>query len=204
MQTDGPRRVFAIEPGESRVQVEWSMPAGDGFIQSAPQVLIGGDAANVQIEWVLPDHRWVLWTWGPSWGPVVTVWQYLLVLLLAAFLLARHTAAPLSRADWFLLGLGLTQVPAGLPVVLVVWFVCFAHRGRGRPKHWFAHDIVQVALLGLTFASLGVLYAAVYQGLVLEPDLGVSGGGSWRNTLRWFTDRSGPELPRPGLVWLPM
>lgn len=202
-QADGDRLVFAIEPGATDVYAEWGLPAADGLLQTAPPVDIGQDAANVQVQWTLPDHRWVLWTWGPAWGPVVTVWQYILLLLLVAFLLARFAPTPLTGPDWFLLGLGLTQIPVPLSAVLVLWLIALALRGRGRPKKWFIHDFIQLVLIGLTFAALAVLYGAIYQGLVLRPDLGVSGGGSYGNTLLWFTDRSTGALPEPGVLWLP-
>ena len=60
----------------------------------------------------------------------MTVWQYLLVLVLAAFILAR-LPTPLRRHDWFLLGLGLTQIPPWVTVLLVLWLVCVCSRYDG-------------------------------------------------------------------------
>jgi len=203
-QTDGDRLVFATEPGATGVYVEFGLPAETGFLPKAPPVDVGRDVSNVQIEWTLPDHRWVLWTWGPRWGPVVTVWQYILLLFLVAFLLARFAPTPLTGVDWFLLGLGLTQVPPQASAVLVLWLVALSFRGRARPDEWWKHALAQMSLVGLTLGAFGVLYAGVYQGLVMRPDLGVSGAGSWGNTLSWFVDTSGGELPRPGVLWLPI
>lgn len=203
-QPDGDRLVFAIEPGAHEVRAEWSQEAAGGLAATAPAVGVGLPPANTLVEWTLPDHRWVLWAWGPRWGPVVTVWQYLLVVLLAAFLLARFAPTPLSFLDWALLGLGLTQIPPALTVVLVLWLVGLSLRGRGRPARWWMHDFAQLALVGATLVALGVLYGAIYQGLVADPDLGVDGAGSYRSTLRWYTDAAGADLPEPGVLWLPI
>ena len=152
----------------------------------------------------LPDHRWVLWAWGPQWGPVVTVWQYLLVLVLAAFLLAKLAPTPLKLHDWFLLGLGLTQIPPGVTMVIVLWLVGLSFRGRGRPGSWWSHNMAQLTLLGMTVGALGILYAAIYEGLVADPDLGVRGAGSYGQSLHWFADTSEADLPTPGMLWLPI
>jgi len=202
-QPDGDRLVFAVEPGSHEVTVNWSQEAAGGLLARAPQVHVGENASNIEFEWELPDHRWVLWAWGPRWGPVVTVWQYLLVLLLAALVLAR-LSTPLRRHDWFLLGLGLTQIPPGVTVLLVLWLVGLSIRGRGKPKAWWIHDVAQLGLIGLTLVAFGILYAAIYQGLVADPDLGVLGAGSHGQSLRWFADHSGPALPTPGVLWLPI
>ena len=203
-QPDGERLVYAIEPGDHTILASWSQPAAEGLFPRAPRVDVGQRAANAQVQWELPRHRWVLWAWGPAWGPVVTVWQYLLVLLLAGVLLGRLAPTPLSAVDWFLLGLGLTQVPPALSSVLVLWLLALSFRGRGAPRTWYSHDMAQLVLLGLTAAALSILYAGVYQGLVVEPDLGVQGGSSYGRSLRWFTDAAGPEMPRPGVFWLPL
>ncbi|HEX9743612.1 MAG TPA: hypothetical protein VGA17_12570, partial [Nitrospiraceae bacterium] len=44
----------------------------------------------------VPPNRWLLWTGGPGWGPVVLFWQHLLVLALAAWALGRWAPAPLA------------------------------------------------------------------------------------------------------------
>jgi len=203
-QPDGDRLVFAVEPGSHSVAAAWSQPASGGVLAKAPAVDVGEGASNVQIEWQMPEHRWVLWAWGPRWGPVVTVWQYLLVLILAAVLLGRLAPTPLKTADWFLMGLGLTQIPPGLTVVIVLWLVALSLRGRRTFSRWWLHLFAQLVLVGMTFAALGVLYGAVYEGLIADPDLGVRGAGSRGGFLRWFVDQSDSTLPQPGVFWLPL
>ena len=203
-QPDGDRLVFAVEPGAHSVQATWSQAAAGGVMATAPAVDVGEAASNVQVSWSMPDHRWVLWAWGPRWGPVVTVWQYLLVLILAAVLLGRLAPTPLKTHDWFLMGLGLTQIPPGLTVVIVLWLVALSLRGKQEFNHWFVHLVAQAVLVGLTFAALGVLYGAVYEGLIADPDLGVRGAGSRGGELRWFVDQSESTLPQPGVFWLPV
>ena len=196
--------VFAVEPGAHTVVVRWSQEAESGLVITAPPVDLGVASSNIEVEWELPDHRWVLWTWGPRWGPVVTMWQYILVLLLAAFLLARLAPTPLKFHDWFLLGLGLTQIPHQSTVFIVLWLIALSFRGRKKPGTWWRHDLAQITILGMTLLAMALLYLAVYRGLVADPDLGVRGAGSYGQSLHWFADTSGAALPTPGVLWLPV
>ena len=48
------------------------------------------------------------------------------------------------------------------------------------------------------------IWAAVQQGLLVQPDMQVVGGGSHGNTLQWYVDRVAGPLPRPWVLWLPL
>ncbi len=201
--TDG-ELAFTVTPGAHQVVTSWRQPHRLGVVERGPMVKLDSAAVNVRVTAKVPENRWLLWAGGPDWGPVVTMWEYLLVLVLAAWFLGRFAATPLSAFDWFLLGAGMTQVPIALPVVVVVWFVALAHRDRLKPGRWWTYNFWQLVLIALGLAALVGLYAAIHAGLLVQPDMQVRGAGSYGSTLHWYADRVDSELPRPWLLWLPL
>ena len=140
----------------------------------------------------------------PAWGPVVKFWEYLAVLALVAWALGRFTATPLSALDWLLLGAGMTQVPLAAAVVVVLWLLVLSGRHRWQPKRWWSYDLGQLVIFGWGLIALGILYAAVHSGLLVQPDMQVLGPGSWGSNLKWYVERVDGALPRPWLLWLPL
>jgi hypothetical protein len=194
---------WSIEPGAHNVEVAWRRTMEDGVRYVLPKVDLGRDAANVEIQVSVPEHRWLLYAGGPRWGPVVTLWQYIFVVIALAILLGRKAPTPLSTVDWALLGLGMTQVPWVAAALVVGWLICLGMRANAEDLPWWAHDLAQLVLLAWTPLALGMLAWGVWQGLVVAPDMGVEGAGSWGTELHWFQDRSGSTLPQPWLLWLP-
>ena len=157
-------------------------------------------AANIALDLQLPQDRWVLWTWGPSMGPAVLYWSQLVVLLLAAWLLARHAPTPLRFHHWLLLGLGFSAFAWSAYALVVAWLIAMGLRARGmRPAGVLAFNLAQVALAVLTALALLTLVGAVPQGLLGLPDMHVAGNGSGAWNLRWFADQSAGALPRAGV-----
>jgi hypothetical protein len=201
--TDG-ELAFTVTPGAHQVLASWRQPHRLGIVERGPRVELDSGAVNVQVTVNVPENRWLLWAGGPAWGPVVTMWEYLLVLVLAAWVLGRFAATPLKAFDWFLLGAGMTQVPLVTPVIVVLWLVVLAHRDRLKSHRWWSYNFWQLVLLGLGLAALISLYAAIHAGLLVQPDMQVRGAGSYGSTLHWYADRVDDELPRPWLLWLPL
>jgi len=194
-----------LGPGQQNVRVEWQAPSGMGAIASVPEVALDRPATNVALHMNVPEDRWLLWASGPSWGPAILFWGYLLMVVLAAFALARTQRTPLSVLQWLLLGLGLTQVPAFAALCVVAWFFAMQWRKtRPEPRSRFVHNVTQLLLVWLTVAALGCLYAAVHSGLLVQPDMQVTGGGSSSTLLRWYVDRIGGELPSATIVSVPL
>lgn len=193
---------FILEPGKHQVSLAWREPHALGLFQRGPRVELGGPAVNARVLLDVPANRWLLWAGGPAWGSVVTIWLYLPILVLAAFLLARFAPAPLSSVDWLLLGLGLAQVQL-FALLVVAWFITFALRQRFRARRWWLYDAQQLALAFLWLLALVVLYAAVHIGLLGSPDMQVAGGTSGAE-LAWYQDKIGGTLPEPYVFWLPI
>jgi hypothetical protein len=196
--------VYSLQPGGHSVQLDWRQPRERGLVARAPAVTLSSGSANVMVTMQLPDNKWLIWTGGPSWGAVVTLWQYVIVLLLAAWLLGRYAPTNLKSRHWFILGLGMTQVPVVAPVVVVLWLALLGLRGRSDDLPWWLHDLAQLALVGLSLIALAMIYWAVHSGLLFQPDMQVAGAGSSGAALHWFEHRTTGPLPTPWVLWLPL
>lgn len=195
---------FSVAPGHHTVELVWRQPNEQGPIERFPEVSLGHPAVNVDLGMSLAQNRWLLWAGGPSWGPVVAFWQVVLVIALAAWVLGRLAPTPLRTMDWFLLGLGMAQLPPAA-VVVVLWLLALGLRERSPGRRWWSWSLQQVTLVALSLLALILLYAAVHMGLVVQPDMQVVGGESSRYHLAWTADASpaGP-LPRPWVLWVPL
>jgi hypothetical protein len=204
VQHEGGRLVFTLEPGSHEIEVAWRQGHGAALCERMPAVRLGEETVNVRVVVEVPSNRWLLWAGGPGWGPVVQLWQYLLVLALAAWALGRWAPTPLRTHDWFLLAAGLTQVPLMAALFVVGWLLSLGLRDRVRARRWWSYDVFQLVLFGLMLIGLGVLYSAIHSGLLVQPDMQVRGPGSYGSTLQWYVDRAGETLPRPWVLYLPL
>jgi len=204
-QVDGSTLSFQLEPGTHQVEVKWKDDSWQRtVVQTFPQISLGKETVNVNISAKVPDGRWIIATGGPSWGPAVLFWPKLLVLFVLAYSLGRSGLSPLRMYQWFLLILGLATLPTLAIAIPVLWILLLEHRRKKRPKRRWQFNLAQVGLVLLTLASLITLYAAVYSGLLLKPDMQVQGNGSYKSILRWYVDRAGPQLPEVWMITLPL
>ena len=193
-----------VPPGAHRVSVEWQEDGGLAALTEAPEVGLGAPAVNVETRVHLPDDRWLLFVGGPAWGPAILFWGALLAALLAAVVLGRVRLSPLRTWQWLLLAPGLTLVPPAVALIVAGWFLAFAWRRTHPAARALAFDAGQLLLVGWTVAFLSSLYAVVHVGLLLSPDMQVTGAGSTGETLAWYVDRVGGALPRPWVLSLPL
>jgi hypothetical protein len=205
VRQDGERVLLPVRPGAQRVVLAWRDAGGAGARYQTPAVDLGHPAVNVALTVEVPLGRWVLLTSGPSLGPAVLFWGVLAVVLIAAVGLGRLRLTPLRGRDWALLGVGLSQAPAWAAVVVVGWLLALGARGRvqGETPPW-RFNLMQVALAVLTVTALALLFDAIRQGLLGLPEMQIAGNGSSGSVLRWYQDRSGPELPRAGVLSAPL
>lgn len=195
---------FPLQPGEQRVAVQWHQLAPFSAWFKTPEVRIGGKAVNVQLSLHMPAKRWILMTGGPRWGPAVLFWSYLVVLVLTALALGRMNVPPLKTWQWFLLALGLTQIPVPMALIIVGWIVVLSLRDHSRmPSHWLPFNTVQIGLAVWTAAALVCLFAAVKAGLAGQPQMQIAGNDSTHLLLNWTQDHSGETLPRAWVFSLP-
>lgn len=193
-----------IHPGKQEVRLNWQETSPIAGIISTPQIDLGQDSVNTNLNIDLGQDRWVLLTMGPQFGPAVLFWGMLLVMFLLALGLGKVRLTPLKNWQWFLLLLGLSQIPIAAAAVVVAWLMLLGWRADqplARPRSFNA---LQVGLGVLTFASLALLFIAVEQGLLGSPDMQISGNQSSAFNLNWYQDRSPATLPTATVISVPL
>ncbi len=205
LREDGGTVVLPVNPGTQRVTLQWRQPDGIGWRFRSPAVDLGAASVNAHLQIAVPASRWILFAGGPRLGPAVRFWSLLPVLALLAFGLGRVPATPLRARHWFLLGIGLTQVPIEAAALVAGWLLALGwRRARGAtlPPHTF--DLVQLLLVGWTLLAIGILFFAIQQGLLGSPDMQIAGNGSSAALLRWYQDRSVAVLPQAWVISVPL
>ncbi|MGH8716921.1 MAG: hypothetical protein ACREUI_09430, partial [Burkholderiales bacterium] len=131
--------------------------------------------------------------------------RLLAVVLLIAIALGRIRITPLKSRHWFLLAMGLTQVPIWTGLVIVAWLLALGLRAKVEQKvSGFAFNAMQVALSLLTLLALNLLFFAVQQGLLGLPEMQIAGNNSTASQLNWYIDRSDARLPQAWVVSVPL
>ncbi|MBC2711116.1 MAG: hypothetical protein HGJ94_09005 [Desulfosarcina sp.] len=204
IRQDGQLVTVPLEPGAQTVGVEWLQLNDSMNLIKGPRVNVGDSAVNAAVTFHMPDNRWILFTGGPRLGPAVLFWSYVIVVVLVAVGLGKTVVTPLRTLHWLLLGLGLTQVPAVVAVLVVGWLLALGYRCRkDAPDNAMAFNLIQVLLVTITVAALVGLYTAIERGLLGIPDMQIAGNHSTRFQLNWAQDRIGGTMPTPWVVSLP-
>lgn len=194
-----------LVPGDQSVTISWREPAPLQTSLRPRGPDLGAPAVNLSLSLALPEDRWVLYTSGPSLGPVVLFWPLLLVLLGLALALGRLGLTPLRTGDWLLLGIGLGLARPGVGLVVAGWLIALGLRRRLRESGpGWRYNLVQFGLVVLTIGALGGLIAAISQGLLGHPEMQIRGNGSHGGLLNWYQDRGGPGLPEVRVVSVPI
>jgi hypothetical protein len=194
-----------LVPASQRFRIQWRQPGPLTALYSPPAPSLGVSSVNASVQLLLGTDRWVLFTGGPRLGPAVLFWGLILVLVPIAWGLGRSRLTPLKARDWLLLGIGLTQASVWVGLLIVGWLFALGVRGRAAEmdRPW-RFNLMQVGLVLLTLLALGALFDAVQQGLLGSPQMQIAGNGSSPWQLNWYQDRTGPELPRPWVVSVPI
>ena len=204
IRQDGRLVSIPLEPGSQNIGVQWLQINRSMSLIKGPRVHIGDAAVNAAITFQMPDHRWILLVGGPRLGPAVLFWSYVIIVLAAAIGLGKTDITPLRTRHWIVLGLGLTQVPAAVAVLVVGWLLALGLRGRKQgPDRPLAFNLMQLLLVGITLSALVGLYMAVERGLLGIPDMQVAGNHSTQLQLHWTQDRIEGILPTPWVLSLP-
>jgi len=205
LRAEGREVSLPIRPGAQTVQLEWRSSDAISWRIATPDVALGAPAVNLSMQVAVPVNRWVLAVSGPRLGPAVLFWSVLFVLALVSLGLAQLRSVPLRFHHWFLLGLGLTQVPVWMSAVVVGWLFALAwRRERGARLGALGFDAAQLALAVATAVALAVLFEAIRHGLLGTPEMQIAGNGSTAYDLQWYQDRSNGSLPAASLLSVPL
>jgi hypothetical protein len=196
---------FALPPGLTEVHLRFREPVGIGALLRTPAPDLGLAAATAQTRLEMPGGRWLLAVFGHTLlGPAVLYWGWLAAVVVLGLGLSALPHSPLSRRQWFLYALGLSQAtPAGV-VLAVAWLPALGYRRRHAVPGAAAFNAVQVLLVLLTLAGLAALYDILGLGLLGLPRMQVAGGGSTAASLVWTWDRVAGPLPEALVVSAPM
>lgn len=203
IRQQGNRVTLPIHPGLQSIHLSWQTTDPQGGIYTTPEVDLGLASVNSQIQAFIGDDRWVLLTFGPKFGPAALIWGLLLVLLLAALGLQR-LPTPLKYWQWFLLLVGLSQLQVFAALLVVGWLCALSLRARRTLSQTIWFNLNQIGLAVLTVLAIGLLFAAVRQGLLGGPDMQISGNQSTAHQLNWYQDRSDARLPTALVISAPM
>ncbi len=206
IRQQGREVAIPLTPGKMEVMLEWVQPHGIDYRLASPAIDLGLASVNHHIDINLGYDRWVLFTNGPRLGPAVLWWGILLVILAAAIGLGRYTHTPLRTHHWLLLGIGLSQAPIGLAIIVPLWLLALERRARLAPESLISGrlNLIQIGLALLTLAALGSLVFAVQEGLLGLPDMQVAGNHSSAYALHWYQDRIGPQPPSALVISAPL
>ncbi len=206
VRQEGRTVTVPVSPGEQTVELRWREPSGIRTGFSPAPASLGAPSVNHSLEIRVPESRWILFLTGPRLGPAVLFWSLLAAVALVAVALGAVRFVPVSYLQWFLLGLGLSQIELWAAAIVPVWLLALGWRRENARKAdgRAAYNFLQIIIVLLTLASLAALFAAVKQGLLGPMEMHISGNGSGRSLLRWFTDRTGTELPGATVISVPM
>jgi hypothetical protein len=204
IRQDGAQVVLPIVPGRQTIHLDWREPRGIGILFRTPEVGLGAHGVNLTTVISLPSDRWTWFLGGPRLGPAVLFWGVLVVSLLVSIGLGSVRFTPLRWQEWFLLSLGLTQVPIAAALAIVGWLLALGWRRRSPRPEAFLFDLVQLLLVSWTIAALVLLFWAIQRGLLGLPEMQIAGNGSTARSLRWYLDHTSGTLPRPWVLSVPL
>jgi hypothetical protein len=194
-----------ITPGKQIVNIDWRTDKNFKTLLQSPDVNIGIDNVNNTTKIHLGDDRWVLFVGGPRLGPAVLFWGEIIVLFFIALGLGKIKSIPLKSYHWFLLGVGLSQIPFTMALIVIAWlFALLARKKYLNASKPILFNLGQISLGMLTFIALGFLFFAIQQGLLGSPEMQVVGNQSSAYYLNWYQDRSSESLPTAWVVSVPL
>jgi hypothetical protein len=204
VKQQGSQVTLPIHPGDQTVKLHWIEPKALGLWLESPAVNLKLPSVNHHLQVQLGHDRWVLLTMGPDFGPATLIWGLLIVLLFIAVGLAKTGLTPIKWWQWFLLLIGLSQIPLFASIVVIAWLLGLGFRARQNILAQDYFNAGQVILALLTLLALATLFYAVQQGLLGSPDMQIVGNQSNAFNLNWYQDRTQELLPTATVLSVPL
>ncbi|MGR8932824.1 MAG: hypothetical protein ACU837_00370 [Gammaproteobacteria bacterium] len=196
--------IVPTRPGTQNINVVWRQNQALALLFRTPAVQLETASVNSHVQVKLGEDRWTLLTFGPRLGPAVLFWGTLAVIVLLAYGLGRIRLTPLKPRQWFLLLLGLSQIPLAAAATVVGWLLVLGLRAARPLTGVKTFNAVQIGLGLLSLLALLLLFFAVQQGLLGRPDMQIGGNHSSAYQLNWYQDRSTVQLPAATAVSVPL
>ncbi|MGZ4999258.1 MAG: hypothetical protein ACXV7F_03085, partial [Methylomonas sp.] len=193
-----------IRPGAQQIALRWQSAIAQRTVTATPKVNLGAESVNSYIQMTLGEDRWVLFTFGPKFGPAALIWGLLIVLAILAAGLGKIRSTPLKTWHWFLLLVGLSQIHIVAALLVVGWLLALGWREHHVLESVRGFNLTQIGLGVLTLSSLVLLFGAVQHGLLGAPDMQIAGNQSMAYRLNWYQDRNAAELPTAMVVAAPL
>jgi hypothetical protein len=205
VRQDGQWVTVPLQPGVQTIDIQWHQLAPFKTWHKAPLIKIGKEAVNAHVTLNMPQKRWVLLTGGPRLGPAILFWSYFAAIVLVSLGLGRLTITTLKTWQWILLGLGMTQIPVPMALIIIGWLLGLGLREKhSMPGSWFGFNVLQLGLIFLTLLALISLFTAVKAGLIGHPDMQIMGNHSNSWALNWTQDRIDDQMPQPWVLSFPL
>ena len=194
--------MIPVQPGQQNVELTWRSNTALQTLINSERIRLPSEVANITSIVQIPESRWVLWTSGPTLGPAVQFWVILVSAVLGGAILGSVPTSPLTKTEWSLLAVGLTQVHIAAALLVVGWLFLLAWRGKSDPEssRWWLFNIRQMGLILLTLTSLGILVVLVGAGLLGHPRMFIVGNGSTQTWLHWYQARIATTLPETKII----
>ncbi len=204
LRQEGRKLTVPVNPGKQQVLISWRIATGINSVMTTPEIDLGVPSVNANLTMHLGEDRWVLFALGPRLGPAVLFWGLLIVIVIVSQGLGKISLTPLKPRHWFLLLVGLSQLPLQSAGIVVLWLMLLGWRKTPAVAESRYFNALQLLIGCLTIVSLSLLFLAVEQGLLNSPDMQVSGNQSSAFTLNWYQDRSSSTLPVATLISVPL
>ena len=202
--------LIPIHPGMQDINITWQEKKGASLLSQASKIDIGEHAVNTYINANIPSNQWILFVGGPTLGPAVLFWSLLASFFVISLILGNIPLTPLKWYHWFLLSLGLTQIPLAYGGIIVGWLLILGLRRKypfsesGEPSKPIYFNLCQIMLVLCSILALACMITALKTGLLGYPDMQIIGNGSNGYTLNWTQDRINGVLPQPWVFSLPI
>ena len=197
---NGQELALQLAPGTTVVDLDWRLAEGITTAYRVPKIVLGDRAVNNRIEVEMPQ-RWTLYAWGSDMGPAVLFWPFLLVLAFFSWILGGLDFTPLKHYQWFLLGLGVSQISPISIFFIFTWLLAIGAKQKLYTRlHPALYNLCQIFLALVTFVALLMLLDAVRRGLLGSPNMQIAGNGSDGSNLRFYTEQCAQVLAQPMII----
>lgn len=191
-----------VPPGSHTATVSYERVGAIPLRFQAPELKLGIPPENTKVKIALKEDRWILWLFGPSWGPGVVYWAKLFTLVLAVIFVLQTAALPMSLPVGLMLTVGLSFLPTWLLWVPYAWLGVLALESScNQLIQSFDKRLRKIVLLVLLAASAFCFYSLVSSFLLYEPRMLVAGNSSTRASMLWYIDQG---WQAPGVISLPI